>query len=344
VAAAATADNTSVLLAFPAAHARPLLKWAGGKRQLLPALRRYYPSSFERYIEPFFGSGAVFFDLQAAGRLDGRGVLLADVNPDLIGCYRIVRDKPDEVITALAALEDEHRARGEACYYDVRDRRFNPVRAALHGSAADSYTPLLAAMLIYLNRTGYNGLFRLNRHGAFNVPAGRYANPRICDAEHIHAVARALGARGVSVECAPFQRTLAAARVGDFLYCDPPYVPMSRTACFAQYTAGGFGAAEHDDLRASIVAAAGRGAMVLVSNSSAPEVKRAYTDGAARQAGLFVRRVPARRAINSRGALRGTVDELIITNAPAYRRQLRMASGLTAQQTRVPQQRRAVRD
>lgn len=102
--------------------ARPLLKWAGGKRQLLPILRRYCPPAFERYCEPFVGSGAVFFDLYAAGRLDGRRVRLTDFNPDLIGCYRAVRDDADAVTAILAALEEEHRARGAACYYDVRDR------------------------------------------------------------------------------------------------------------------------------------------------------------------------------------------------------------------------------
>lgn len=304
---------------------RPLLKWAGGKRQLLPVLRRYYPVDFDRYVEPFVGSGAVFFDLHAAGRLDGRGVRLADVNADLIGCYRAVRDDPDGVIAALATLADEHRERGAACYYDVRDRRFNPARAALGADPASAYTPALAAMLIYLNRTGYNGLFRLNQEGAFNVPAGRYANPRVCDAEHIRSVARALGAPSVSLEWAPFGQTLEAARAGDFVYCDPPYAPLSRTASFAQYTAQGFGPLDHLGLRTAVIAAAGRGAIVLMSNSTAPDVLSAYTGQTARQAGLLVRRVPARRAINSRAALRGAVDELIITNAPAAPGQLRMA-------------------
>jgi len=321
---------------------RPLLKWAGGKRQLLPVLRRYYPARFERYIEPFVGSAAVFFDLHAAGRFDGPTVRLADVNPDLIGCYRAVRDDPEAVITALAPLEREHRERGDACYYDVRDRRFNPMRASLGAPGAAAYTPALAAMLIYLNRTGYNGLFRLNRQGAFNVPVGRYSNPRICDAEHVRTVARALAAPGVSLDLAPFEETLGAAGPGDFVYCDPPYAPLSRTASFAQYTARGFGAPDHERLQAAVIAAAGRGAIVLVSNSSAPEIERAYTARAARRAGLLVRRVPARRAINSRAALRGAVDELIITNAPAPSGQLRMARRLPGEHQRVPRERGAV--
>lgn len=290
---------------------RPLLKWAGGKRQLLPALRRHYPASFDRYIEPFVGSGAVFFDLYGAGRLEGRSARLVDVNPDLIGCYRAVRDEPEAVIAALRELEEEHRARGSACYYDVRDRRFNPARAA---NAA--YTPALAAMFMYLNRTGFNGLFRLNRHGGFNVPAGRYAHPRICDADHVRAVARAFSAGGRVLECAPFEDTLADAGEADFVYCDPPYAPLSRTASFAHYTAGGFTAVDHARLQQAVIGAARRGAVVLLSNSSAPDMVAAYGSRLAREAGLTIEYVPARRAINSRATLRGPVDELIITNAP----------------------------
>jgi len=127
---------------------RPLLKWAGGKRQLLPALAAFYPVRFERYVEAFLGSGAVFFDLLAQGRLAGTRVTLADVNPDLIGCYRTLRDHTSHVITALAALEAEHRSLGEACYYDVRDRRFNPARAdSLSGASARTALKSSAAFL-----------------------------------------------------------------------------------------------------------------------------------------------------------------------------------------------------
>ena len=297
---------------------RPLLKWAGGKRQLLPVLRRYYPAEFDRYIEPFVGSGAVFFDLYASGRLEGRRVRLSDVNPDLIGCYRVVRDDADRVITALAALAEEHRARGSTCYYDVRDGRFNPGRARLRDDVASAYTPALAAMLIYLNRTGYNGLFRLNRHGAFNVPVGRYADPCICDPEHIRRVAQALGAGHVTLDCSKFDASIADTRTRDFVYCDPPYAPLSPTASFAHYTAAGFHALDHRRLQKAIFAAARRGAMVLVSNSSAPEIEAGYSGPAARTAGLSIDRVPARRAINSRATRRGPIDELIITNARAH--------------------------
>jgi len=299
---------------------RPLLKWAGGKRQLLPALEPYYPQSFQRYLEPFVGSGAVFFHLATTGILDGRTVTLSDVNVDLIGCYRTVRDRTEDVIKALQNLEREHRRRGDACYYDVRDQRFNPARAKLAAGgdgAADRYPPALAAMLIFLNRTGFNGLFRLNRLGEFNVPAGRYTDPRICDPEHVRAVAAVLRRPGVAIEHRGFEEALAASGAGDFVYCDPPYAPLSRTSSFASYTAAGFGALDQQRLLQAIVGACRRGANVVMSNSSAPEIESAYQTRAARQVKIAVHRVPARRAINSRGSSRGPVDELIITNVRA---------------------------
>ena len=294
--------------------ARPLLKWAGGKRQLLPTLRTHYPEEFAGYVEPFLGSGAVFFELAATGRTRGCLVRLADHNPDLIGCYRMVRDHADEVIAALARLAAEHARRGSAFYYHVRDERFNPARAA-----GTDYTPELAAMLIYLNRTGYNGLFRVNRRGAFNVPAWRYANPTICDAAHVRAVSAALGTPDVSLACRHFADSLEEAGRGDFVYADPPYAPLSPTARFAQYTSCGFGAKDQALLARAIVAAAGRGAAVVLSNSSTQAVERLYRDPAARATGLRIHRSPARRAINSRASARGAVEELIVTNAGTRR-------------------------
>ena len=304
----------------PGGDGRPLLKWAGGKRQLLPALAPHYPRQFSRYIEAFFGSGAVFFDLQASGVLGGRSALLADVNPDLVGCYRTVRDRTEAVVSALRRLDAEYRAGGEAVYYEVRDGRFNPARAALArtGSASDvamAYTPELAAMVIFLNRTGFNGLFRLNSAGAFNVPAGRYANPRICDVDHLRRVAAAFKSRGVRLECTPFDAVLADAGAGDFVYCDPPYAPLSKTASFAHYNAGGFSAFDQRRLQQAVIDAAIRGAHIVLSNSSAPDIVKLYSEPAAKRAGLTLHLVEARRAINSRATARGPVYEVVVSSA-----------------------------
>jgi DNA adenine methylase len=290
--------------------ARPFLKWAGGKRQLLPALRRFYPDRFERYWEPFLGSAAVFFDLQAQGLLDSRTAILSDTNSDLMACYAAVRDQLNEVIDELSVLAKNHARGGSAHYYEIRDTRFNPQRRERAGA-----TPALAAMFIYLNRTGYNGLFRLNADGAFNVPAGRYLNPKICDADNLRRVSSALGQPSIALEHQSFARVMNDARPDDFIYFDPPYAPLTGTAKFTSYTAEGFTHRDQEKLRDVIVALARKGCHVLMSNSTAPEIVALYErDQAAASAGLRCIRVPARRAINSKAASRGAIDEFVITN------------------------------
>lgn len=295
---------------------KPLLKWVGGKRQLLPALRPFYPTVFGAYIEPFFGSGAVFFDLVAHGRLDGHRVMLIDSNPDLIGCYEAVRDTPDAVADELDRLADAHAAAGRAHYYAVRNERFNPLRASRRtADGGIAYSPELAAMLIYLNRTGFNGLFRVNASGAFNVPAGRYDRPRIADRERVHAVSAALGADGVTLRRGSFLEAATLAGADDFLYIDPPYAPLSETANFTAYTSPQFGTEEQQALQRMVIGLAHRGCHVLLSNSTAPVIADLYdVNDAARSAGLRALRVPARRAINSNAARRGPIDEYVITN------------------------------
>jgi DNA adenine methylase len=301
------------------AAARPLLKWAGGKRQLLPALRRFYPRTFTSYREPFLGSGAVFFDLHAQGLLAGRDAIISDNNPDLIACYLAVRDSPDEVVRELSRLASAHQLGGTTHYYAVRNEQFNPLRAARASSNGRDrhYTAALAAMFIYLNRTGYNGLFRLNSDGDFNVPAGRYSRPRICDAVNLHRVAAVLGSPRVSIERARFDTVADTARPGDFLYFDPPYAPVSRTARFTAYTTEGFDAAAQQRLRDILITLAARGCQVVMSNSTAPDITMLYEESAdVKAAGLTCHRIPARRAINSDASRRGTVEEYVITNVP----------------------------
>jgi DNA adenine methylase len=293
----------------PAPTLRPFLKWAGGKRQLLPALRRFYPESFNRYFEPFVGSGAVFFDLTASGRLDGRRVYLTDSNADLVGCYQAVRDHPADVLAQLGRLARGHAVDAHEHFYRIRDR-FNRERAR----RADGYTPALAAMLMYLNRTAFNGLFRVNASGGFNVPVGRYTNPRIVDRDLIDAASAALGRRGVSIELAPFERALERAERDDFLYFDPPYAPMSPTARFTSYTERPFDLEDQARLRDAVVELASRGCHVMVSNSSAPAIAGLYEHPRVTRAGLRLHRLPARRSINSRASARGPIVEFLLTN------------------------------
>jgi DNA adenine methylase len=294
------------------------LKWAGGKRQLLAQLRRFYPTAITRYVEPFVGSGAVFFDLCACGRLSGADSGLSDENADLIGTYLRVADSTDAVLHELRQLAAGHQCGDREHYYDVRDRRFNPQRQQWRdagGSAAD-YPARLAAMLLYLNRTGYNGLFRLNAKGHFNVPAGSYSNPAIVNEDRIRAAAAALRSPRVHLSHAPFETTLADVARGDFVYLDPPYAPLSPTANFRSYTARGFIEADQKRLCDGVLAIAARGVHVLLSNSTAASVVALYDNRTARAAGLRCYRVPARRAINSRGSERGIIEELVVTTLP----------------------------
>jgi DNA adenine methylase len=294
-----------------------MLKWAGGKRQLLPVLRRFYPSSFDRYVEPFLGSGAVFLDCHNRGLLQAKHVCLSDINADVIGCYRMIRERVEEVIAVLGQLEAGHRAGGQQHFYDVRDGQFNELRRQVHGESTPdrAYTPALAAMLIYLNRTGYNGLFRLNSRGAFNVPAGRYSSVTICDAANLRRLSSALQRPNLTLEAKSFREALQDSGASDFVYLDPPYAPVSRTAHFTAYTAGKCGPDEQADLQRAVIALVTRGAWVLLSNSVAPDIRRLYaTNVEAKAVGLRAKKVPARRAINSQASRRGAVHEYLITN------------------------------
>jgi DNA adenine methylase len=296
------------------AKARPFLKWAGGKRQLLPQLRRFVPPTFRDYYEPFVGSAALFFHLSSAELLIGRRSCLVDTNADLIGCYRAVAWHVDEVIEQLRRLEEGHRAEGAVHYYRVRDDLFNPERRG-RAPHSDQYPPQLAAMLIYLNRTGFNGLYRLNASGNFNVPAGRYLNPRICDPDNLRAVSVALRSPGVQVAHGSYDTVRTDARKGDFLYFDPPYAPLSTTASFTSYTALGFSEDDQRHLQELIVELTGRGCQVILSNSTAPLITDLYARSrTAKRAGLRAYKVPAKRAINSNATRRGDVMEYIVSN------------------------------
>ncbi len=263
------------------ARARPFLKWVGGKGRLLDQFRDLLPDEFERYFEPFLGGGALFF-AQAPER-----AVLADLNAELVDCYRAIRDSVDDVIKALRKhkYEKEH-------YYEVRLR--GPESLPL---------PRRAARTIFLNRSGYNGLYRVNRAGRFNVPFGRHVNPTLCDASNLRACSKAL--QRVELKCCDFATAVGDARAGDFVYFDPPYVPISSTANFTQYAAEGFGWQEQRDLAAVFRELAAHGASVMLSNSDTPEVRGLYR-------GFRIDRVAASRSVNSNPERRGKVAEIVV--------------------------------
>jgi DNA adenine methylase len=266
-------------------QAAPMLKFAGGKRQLLPEIREHVPAVFGRYLEPFVGGGSVFFDLFASGLKVPS--YLGDTNAELVTTYKAVRDDVEAVIAALRLHERQH---SEEYYYAVR---------AQHPRSDNA----VAARMIYLNRTGFNGLYRVNKKGEFNVPIGRYENPTVCDADNLRACSRALA--GAEIACADFASVMAVARGGDFVYCDPPYLPVSTTGNFTSYTAVGFSLADHERLAGCARRLKGSGVHVLLSNADLPVVRELYE-------GFEMRSVKARRNINSKSDRRGAVDELLI--------------------------------
>jgi DNA adenine methylase len=238
-------------------HMKPLLKWAGGKHKLAPMISAAFSGVCRGvWFEPFVGSGAVFLHRRARGEI-GRAVL-ADANPKLIAFHAAVRDEPHAVIEALAALPTEG---WESRYYEIRDR-FN---AGPHVGAEH------AARFLWLNRAGFNGLYRENRHGDFNVPVGRYAALRMPNPQTILEVSTLLA--GVELQAGGFETVLPQAQAGDQVYCDPPYVPLNATAAFTAYCKSPFGLDEQVALAHASLRAAFRGAQVVLSNHDLPLVR-----------------------------------------------------------------------
>ena len=274
----------------PHPEVKPFLKWVGGKRQSLPhllgAISRL--DSFGKYHEPFLGGGALYFELWQKGLLNS-GASLTDINDKLIEVYLQVRDAVDTVIELLSRHSETH---DENHYYGVR--------AKVPKSPAAR-----AARLLYLNKVCYNGLFRENSRGEFNVPMGRYKNPRICDAVNLRACSVALC--NTAIQATSFEHVLACATPGDLVYFDPPYQPLTRTASFTAYSKDGFCEESQRRLANAFADLASRRVNVLLSNSDTPLIQGLYRD-------FRVSRILARRSVNSRGDLRGHISELIISS------------------------------
>lgn len=272
---------------IPVDGAVPFLKWAGGKRRLLKQYAPYLPdrASIARYYEPFIGSAAVFFRLQPT---DAR---LSDVNGQLVEIYRVVQQQVEDLIQALKVHRNEHDY-----YYEVRAR--DPARL----SAVER-----AGRLIFLNRTCYNGLYRENRRGQFNVPFGRYDNPTICDEDRLRRASLAL--QGVDLVVGDFAEVVEEAGVGDFVYFDPPYAPLSATSNFTSYNRHGFDEGDQRRLAEVIHQLTDRKTRVMLSNSSASLVYELYD-----RRGFHLVPIQARRNINSKADGRGPLKELLILN------------------------------
>lgn len=262
------------------------MKWAGGKRQLLDALTRGL-LRFENYHEPFLGGGALFFKLEGMGLI--KTAFLSDSNDELINTYGVIKNEIFELMAELAAPE---YANNETAYYKIRDSR--PTSRVER-----------AARFIYLNKTAFNGLYRVNSKGEFNVPFGRYSNPTVLDSANLLLVHRAL--QKDSLYCGDFTVVLKNARKGDLVYFDPPYFPVSETANFTGYTKEGFGEEDQMRLKKTFKELDSRGCFVLLSNSYSDFIADLYAEF-----GLEV--IQANRMINCKGDQRGKVRELVIRN------------------------------
>jgi DNA adenine methylase len=278
-----------------AGKASPFVKWVGGKRQLLRQFRDlglYPPEGFDpnthTYFEPFVGGGAVFFDLLP------RHAVLSDMNKELVVTYNAIKHDVEVLIAALK----KHK-------YDKV--HFLKVRAQ---DTAKLSNVEIAARFIYLNRSCFNGMYRVNSKGQFNVPFGRYSNPRICDADNLRKVAVAL--RHVTILHEDYSHVLTHAKKGDFVYFDPPYHPLSATASFTSYTANGFTAEDQIKLHNTFVKLHKRGYYMMLSNSSAPFINKIYSEIKDKKVRII--EINASRNINSQGNGRGKVKELLIIN------------------------------
>lgn len=272
---------------------RPFLKWAGGKSQLISQYIPYFPQKFAMYYEPFLGGGAVFFYLYGVARKDKPTkkfpAVLTDINPELVNVYCCVRDRVEEVIELLAQHQEQHN---RDYYYRMRSQ--------FTGTPVE-----MAARLIYLNKTCFNGLYRENSKGEFNVPIGQYKNPTICNAEVLRLVSDSL--QSVAIEVRPFEAILDFAKtVEDFVYFDPPYHPLSDTSSFTGYSRYAFNEQDQIQLRDTFAELARRGVKVMLSNSDCSLVRELYKD-------FHIHEVLATRAINSKAEKRGKITEILVT-------------------------------
>lgn len=276
---------------------RPFLKWAGGKRQLIPVIipeiQKHLPKGSSRYYEPFIGAGAILLTLQP------KKAVINDTNTELINCYLVIRDAVEDLIDLL---KDHKTRNNEDYYYEIRekDRETEYVHSLTKAERA--------ARIIYLNKTCYNGLFRVNSQGQFNVPFGRYKNPSILDEAVLRGVSNYLNQNQIEILNLDFQDAVLTAKKGDFIYFDPPYDPVSNTASFTGYDVNGFNKKEQERLRDVANNLIDRKCKILLSNACTAFILDLYNDTKRYK----IEKVPANRAINSNALKRGKIEEVLI--------------------------------
>ncbi len=273
---------------------KPFVKWAGGKRQLIPVLKENLPDSMGTYFEPFLGGGALLFHILM--KRSSQRCRISDLNSDLVLAYTTIRDKASDVIISLKNHSKNYQKNSKSYYYSIRDS--NP-RSDIEKTSR----------LIFLNRTCFNGLYRVNKKGKFNVPLGRYSNPNIVNEENILAVSQVLQSRLVSIQCQDFEAVLDYAKKNDLVYFDPPYQPVSETSNFTSYTNKSF---TYDDLKRLTqlcLKLDSKGCKVMLSNSNSKEVSDMFTEKQWK-----LKKITANRSINSNSKKRTGHFELLIKN------------------------------
>jgi DNA adenine methylase len=272
----------------------PFVKWAGGKSQLIPQIIRFMPSKFARYFEPFLGGGAVFFHIAT----HNKNAFLSDINMDLINAYKVIRNHVEELITCLKYHQTEYNKSPKRYYYQLRD------------TAKSRNKIENAARFIALNKTCYNGLYRVNKNGLFNVPIGRYKNPVICDTFNLRKMSIVLRQSRSYLGVTDYKKILVEkAEKDDFVYLDPPFHPISKTANFTSYTNNGFTFEDQKELAIIFKELTRRGCKLLLSNSNTEEIRRLYSDFS-----HFTDEAVVNRSINAVGSKRVGHIELLIRN------------------------------
>lgn len=292
---------------YEAIPSKPFLKWVGGKTQLLPVLREHYPqvgSDIDTYVEPFIGAGAVLLDVLP--RYDFKTVVINDINKALVNTYKVIRDEPDSLLIHLDRHVTEYLKRSEEekaeFFYSVRnDFNENQELNSLH-----------AAQFIFLNKTCFNGLYRVNKAGKFNVPHGKYKNPTIYTEDSIHRVSRLL--KDVTITSGGYQELGEYVTDKAFFYFDPPYRPLSSSANFNSYDSSGFGDAEQRELAHFVKSIADKGAKILLSNSDPKNTNPDDEFFDQLYSGFKVERVSAKRVVSSKASTRGAITEILVSN------------------------------
>lgn len=270
----------------------PILKWVGGKRQLLDEIRPLIPKKYSAYVEPFVGGGAVLFDLQP------KKAIINDLNKELINVYEVVKDNVEELIEHLEIHNEKNE---EEYFYEIRK-----LDRSEDFETMDKIQK--AARIIYLNKTCYNGLYRVNSSGQFNSPYGRYKNPNIVNSATLRAVSKFFNNNDILISNGDYKETLKNLEKDAFVYLDPPYMPISTSSSFTGYTEGGFGLKQQEELKKECDKLNERGIKFILSNSDCKTIRELYEDS------YNIKIVKAKRSINSKANKRGEINEVLIYN------------------------------